>query len=127
MKKVFLAIAFVVVLAGCQAPGPGFSATQIDVVVTVEPSNKGAGVNREPIYVHARNGNTPIVWTIASAGYRFASTGGIEIINGGSEFSCSRKSDVVFICFDRYSMPGTYKYLLRLDGVPALDPTIVNN
>jgi len=101
----------------------------INVDVRVQPAGKGISVSREPIYVHALNGHTPIVWNIATSGYTFASNG-IEIVNGGTEFDCSRKSDVVFICFDHYTKPATYKYWIRLEGspaTPALDPTVVNN
>ena len=71
--------------------------------------------------------NWPI-WVAQEKGF-FASNG-IEIVNGGTEFDCSRKSDVVFICFDHYTKPATYKYWIRLEGspaTPALDPTVVNN
>jgi hypothetical protein len=132
-KTIFIANASVLMLSGCpqieQIAGPA----PINVDVTVEADAKGVGVSREPIYVHARNGHTPIVWNVATSGYKFA-TNGIEIVNGGTEFDCSRKNDVVFTCIDHYAgPPATYKYWVRLEGgsgaqpPPALDPTVVNN
>jgi hypothetical protein len=132
MRKIIFAVAPALMLAGCPALQPKLGSQQIDVNVMVQPGGRGIGVDREPIYVHERNGDVPIVWNVATSGYEFTANG-IEIINGGSEFNCSKKGPVVFVCIDRYTKPGTYKYVIRLQGSgsaatpPTLDPTVVNN
>ena len=126
-KAAFIAAATAALLSGC----PTMQVAPPDKSVTVTViSAKGIAVSMEPIYVDTKD--TRIIWNLATSGYEFAANG-IEVINGGSEFDCSRQSGVVFICIDHYTRPAKYKYVIRVNGTggaanpAALDPTIVND
>ena len=81
--------------------------------------------------IDVRRGNSPVLeWEIVTPGYAFADNG-IAINADGDEFTCrSGGADrQKFMCNDRHTKPGSYKYTIRLTGLPAvlpLDPWIVN-
>ncbi len=81
--------------------------------------------------VNVPRGNSPVIeWEVVTPGYAFTDNG-IAISAGGDEFMCrpmgaDRRR---FMCNDRHTKPGDYKYTITLTGLPTvlpLDPWIAN-
>jgi hypothetical protein len=76
-------------------------------------------------------GNSPVLeWEVVTPGYAFADNG-IAINDAGDEITCrpGEGTRQRFVCNNKHTKPGTYKYTIRLTGWPAvlpLDPWIVN-
>jgi hypothetical protein len=76
-------------------------------------------------------GNSPVLeWEVVTPRYAFADNG-IVINDGGDELMCrpGEGGRQRFMCTNKHSRPGIYKYTIRLTGWPAvfpLDPWIVN-
>ncbi len=86
-------------------------------------------ISAEYDVIEVRPGNAPeITWQVATPGYTF-SENGIAIADGG-EFDCRpTEGRRRFVCNNKHSKPGTYKYTITLIGFPfvfPLDPWIVN-
>jgi hypothetical protein len=90
----------------------------------------GASVDSETVQV--TRGNSPnITWQMISAGYTFPSNG-IVFTSGASQFSeCHVEANGRrFVCKDRNSESGKFKYTVNISGspaVPPLDPWVVND
>jgi len=81
--------------------------------------------------VQVPRGNSPnITWQLMSPGYTFPSNG-IVIPDGGNEFVDCRveANGRRFMCHDKHTRPGKYKYTVNITGspaVPPLDPFVDN-
>jgi hypothetical protein len=126
--RTLAAIAAAIVLASCAEvhppfgpPGPNPHKTGIFVT---------AGeivVDQDPIVI-PRGDSAAIVWHLRTSGYRFADNG-ITIADAGDEFRCAREGEITFVCQNRHSKSGHFKYTIRLiaDGKTLqLDPFIYN-
>ena len=101
-----------------------------DAPVRVLVTREGqVAVARDPIYVGAP---TTLEWRLSRWGSLTFARDGIVVHDAPEgEFRCAPAEDAkVFLCEDRYSRPGRYKYSVHVleDGkpLPPLDPFIVN-
>jgi hypothetical protein len=81
--------------------------------------------------VNVPPGISPVIeWEVVTPGYAFTDNG-IAISAGGDEFMCHAQGADRrrFMCNDRHTKPGNYKYTITLTGIPTvlpLDPWIAN-
>lgn len=137
-KAWFSAIVLCVALLGCATqPFGGDGRTlrctgqNCDVQVAVSCSLSvfcTASVDNQTVQVS--RGNSPnITWQMMTPGYTFPSNG-IVIVNGGTEFDCRVEANGRrFMCHDKHTRSGKYKYTVNVSGspaVPPLDPFIEN-
>ena len=90
------------------------------IFCSIEPDND---------WVQVRRGNSPeLTWEIATAGYTFSDTG-ISFPTGSPLMCRPVEGKRRFICNDRHSEPGIYKYTITVSGFPFVlpkDPWIEN-
>ena len=87
-----------------------------------------ASVDSETVEVS--RGNSPnITWQLISAGYTFPSNG-IVFASGAGQFECHVEANGRrFMCHNKHTKPGKYKYTINITGspaVPPLDPFVDN-
>ena len=80
-------------------------------------------------WIKVRRGNAPVItWEIVTSGYTFSDAG--ISFPSGSPFTCNpAEGKRRFMCNDRHSEPGTYKYTVTLIGFPFVlpkDPFVSN-
>jgi len=80
-------------------------------------------------WVQVRRGNSPeLTWEIVTSGYRFMDSG--IAFPSGSPFTCHpAEGGRRFMCNDRHSEPGIYKYTIAVIGFPFVlpkDPWVAN-
>jgi hypothetical protein len=89
-------------------------------------------VNQEPIYFPRGLKNTRVTWNVpANSNYTFGRDG-VVVEKGGDEIvDCKPSEDrKSFSCLNRHTKPGKYKYTIKFEGKPAiepLDPTMDND
>jgi hypothetical protein len=73
-------------------------------------------------WIQVRPGNSPeITWEITTSGYRFSDNG--IAFPAGSPFTCHRaEAGRRFMCNDRHSEKGIYKYAITVLGFPFVFP-----
>jgi len=86
---------------------------EVYVFCKIEPDNDVIQVGR---------GNSPqLTWEITTSGYTFSDSG--IAFPAGSPFTCNRaEGGRRFMCNDRHSEPGTYKYTITVMGFPFVLP-----
>jgi hypothetical protein len=116
--------ALAVVLAGCsQASGQGASGGGSGPhAPSVSVSNGQIAVAPDPIIIEKGN-KQDIGWQLQQGSpYRFPNDG-IVIKDAGDEFKCNREqAGLRFVCKNNHSKPGEYKYTIKLEGTPAVQP-----
>lgn len=128
-----LALGAALLLAGpaqAQAPDPA----NPRVLVT----NGQISVDQDTIRFSKKKGKVKITWRLPAQGNYAFPTDGIVIerqVKGGRdpklEFTCARAQNPrLFSCENRNTVPGTYKYTVKVDEngqpLPPLDPIIIN-
>ena len=73
-------------------------------------------------WIQVRRGNSPeLTWEIVTSGYTFSDAG--IAFPEGSPFTCHQaEGKRRFMCNDRHSQPGTYKYTITVIGFPFVLP-----
>jgi hypothetical protein len=73
-------------------------------------------------WIQVRRGNSPeITWEVTTSGYTFSDTG--IAFPAGSPFTCNRaEGRRRYMCNDRHSEPGIYKYTITVIGFPFVFP-----
>ena len=144
MKKKALLTAIVsgFVLMGCAYPWPRVTSTAdctgnaCRVVVSVEElDSRGCVPDAIPDTLNVTaKGAVVIKWEFDTAseskGYRFPNDGIVFV--DASQFECAlAEQGKKFVCTDKNSNPGTYKYTINVIKGPAnctpRDPSVVNN
>lgn len=132
---VFIVAASAALLVGCPLPErnapPPPEMLGDPPVTNVKVAGGYIVIDQEPIVVH--NANATIVWRISTAGYDFPADG--IVFKGPTNdqfFDCAPRGPV-FQCKDKKTVPGLYRYTIKVvasGGLAApqpLDPSIMNN
>lgn len=133
MKRyVLLAAATTLLLSGCAWNLPESRKVNPHYPGVFVVDDKYIVVDQEPIVFARGMQNVRITWQLPpDSRYRFPRDG-ISFRDAGDEIAdCHpEQSGVRFSCLNKHSRPGKYKYTIKLDGSPAvqpLDPTVVND
>jgi len=130
-KTVLVAVVSALVLTAC-ACNPPIITNTTGANASVSVANGKIVVVPDPLSFGPGTQNVLITWQLpSSSGYTFPNDG-IVISNPGDEIvNCHRvQNGLGFLCTNRHSKKGTYKYTIKVEGspaVPPLDPVIVNN
>jgi hypothetical protein len=138
--KSALAVLAAVVLASCAIkdprPGSGFDFVNPTRPLVNVVDGRYIVVDQEPLVFRKDQTNVTITWSLPpNSKLRFppdsqGERAGIQILNGGDEFSCKVGEDrLTFSCLNRHTRPGKYNYVIRVvvDGkIVQSDPTVMN-
>lgn len=128
-----VAAAFGLMLSGCAvhhhdhfrvAPDP----TNVRTAIA---DGKRIIVNQEPIFFPRGLKNTRVTWNVpANSNYTFGRDGVVVEKAGDEIVDCKPSEDrKSFSCLNRNTKPGKYKYTIKFEGKPEiepLDPTMEN-
>jgi hypothetical protein len=115
------------------SPPPGAKVLQCDAACTVQVSVKCdayvfCSIEPDNDWIRVGPGKSPVItWELMTSGYRF-SDGGIAF-PAASPFTCQAEGNRRFMCNDRHSEKGTYKYTITVIGFPFVlpkDPWVEN-
>jgi len=139
IRWVLIAIAFAT-LAGCAVPGPrgerteskltcdGAKKCEVNVAVDCTAGGCELSVDHQLIVVIDKR-KDDITWTLpGSSEFSFAENG--IVFPDSAEFGCKSDGPRRFVCSNRHSKFGAWKYAIRLTGprtVPVLDPWVIND
>ncbi len=109
------------------SPPPGAKTcggSSCDVKVSVKCDdlvNLICWIESDSDYLIVPKNNSPVItWEIVTSGYTFSDNG--IAFPSGSPFTCHPAGKTKFICNDRHTEPGKYKYTITLIGFPLVFP-----